>query len=127
MTPASLLRVLEGLAGGTRLLSGSQREQIDDNCLGWDCSIAGQAEYRGEYGGFGVPGSAGLQIFFGILAGTIRAVIAANSNGLPLQTVVQTALQAATHAPSDDHGKPRSGWRRVADGGCRHSEQGLRP
>jgi CubicO group peptidase (beta-lactamase class C family) len=97
MTPASLLRVLEGLISG-RLLSGSQRRLMDDNCLGWDCSIASQAAYRGKYGGSGVPGSAaGLQIFFGILAGTIPVVIAANSNGPPpLQAVVQTALHTAT-------------------------------
>ena len=95
MTPASLLRVLQGLISG-RLLSGSQREQMDDNCLGWDCSIAGQTGYRGKYGG-GCGGSAGLQIFFGILAGTIPVVIATNSNGPPpLQAVVQTALRAAT-------------------------------
>ena len=63
-----------------------------------DCSIASQAGYRGKYGGTFVPGSAaGLQIFFGILAGTIPVVIATNSNGPPpLQAVVQTALHAAT-------------------------------
>jgi CubicO group peptidase (beta-lactamase class C family) len=96
MTPASMLRVLEGLING-RLLSGSQRQLMDDNCLGWDCSIAGQAGYRGKYGGISNSGSAGLQIFFGILAGTIPVVIATNSTGPPpLQAVVQTALRAAT-------------------------------
>jgi len=73
----------------------SQRQLMDGNCLGWDCSIVGQAGYRGKYGGFDVPG-ARLQIFFGILAGTIPVVIATNSTGLPLQTVVPTALRAAT-------------------------------
>jgi hypothetical protein len=95
MTPASLLRVLDGLIND-RLLSGGQRQLMDDNCLGWDCSIAGQPGYRGKYGGFGAPAGAGLQIFSGILAGTIPVVIATNSNGLPLQTVVQTALHTAT-------------------------------
>jgi CubicO group peptidase (beta-lactamase class C family) len=96
MTPLSMLRVLEGLISSNRLLSGSQREQMDDNCLGWDCSIASQPGYRGKYGGC-CGGSAGLQIFFGILAGTIPVVIATNSNGPPpLQAVVQTALRAAT-------------------------------
>jgi CubicO group peptidase (beta-lactamase class C family) len=95
MTPASMLRILEGLISG-KLLAGSQRKLMDDNCLGWDCSIAGQAGYRGKYGGC-CGGSAGLQIFFGILAGTIPVVIATNSTGPPpLQAVVQTALHAAT-------------------------------
>jgi hypothetical protein len=76
--------------------AGSRQQQIDDNCLGWDCSVAGQAGYRGKYDGIGDPGSAGLQILFGILAGTIPVVIATNSNGPALQTVVQTALRTAT-------------------------------
>jgi CubicO group peptidase (beta-lactamase class C family) len=97
MTPASMRRVLEGLISGS-LLSGRQRQQMDDNCLGWDCSGGGQAGYRGKYGGGGDPGSAGLQIFFGILAGTIPVVIATNSNFPLLPAVVQTALRAATSA-----------------------------
>jgi CubicO group peptidase (beta-lactamase class C family) len=97
MTPASMRRVLDGLISGS-LLSGRQRQQMDGNCLGWDCSVTGQASYRGKEGGIGDPGSAGLQIFFGILAGTIPVVVATNSNGPPLETVVQTALLAATSA-----------------------------
>jgi CubicO group peptidase (beta-lactamase class C family) len=97
MTPASMLRVLEGLIND-KLLSGSQLELMDNNCLGWDCSIASQAGYRGKYGGC-CGSSAGLQTFFGVLAGTIPVVIATNSNGPPpLQAVVQTALRAATSA-----------------------------
>jgi hypothetical protein len=76
-------------------MRGVWRQQMDDNCLGWDCSVAGQVGYRGKYGGIGDPGSAGLQIFSGILAGTIPVVIATNSNGPALQTVVQTALRTA--------------------------------
>ena len=97
MTPASMRRVLDGLISGS-LLSSSQRQQMDDNCLGWDCSGGGQAGYRGKYGSGGDPGSAGLQTFFGILAGTIPVVIATNSNTPPLPAVVQTALHAATSA-----------------------------
>ena len=91
-----MLRVLQGLISGS-LLSTSQRQQMDRNCLGWDCSITGQAGYRGKYGGFGPPGGAGLQIFFGILAGTIPVVIATNSDpGKPLFAIVETALRTAT-------------------------------
>jgi CubicO group peptidase (beta-lactamase class C family) len=98
MTPASMRAVLEGLIHG-RLLSTSQRQQMDRNCLGWDCSVAGQAGYRGKTGGPFCDGSACLQIFFGILAGTIPVVIATNSDpGKPLFAIVQTALRAATSA-----------------------------
>ncbi len=51
MTPASMLKVLDGLIHGHRLLSGSQRQQMDGNCLGWDCSLTGTASYVGKYGG----------------------------------------------------------------------------
>ena len=96
MTPASMLRVLQGLISGS-LLSASQRQQMDRNCLGWDCSITSQAGYRGKGGGPFCDGSACLQIFFGILAGTIPVVIATNSDpGKPLFAIVQTALSAAT-------------------------------
>jgi CubicO group peptidase (beta-lactamase class C family) len=97
MTPASMRRVLDGLISGS-LLSSRQRQQMDGNCLGWDCSLTGQVGYRGKEGGIGDPGSAGLQIFFGILAGAIPVVVATSSNGRPLETVVQTALLAATSA-----------------------------
>lgn len=69
------------------------------NCLGWDCSITSQANYRGKDGGI-VDGSAGLQIFFGILAGSLPVVVATNSDpGKPISAIVQTALMAATSPP----------------------------
>jgi CubicO group peptidase (beta-lactamase class C family) len=106
MTPASLLRVLEGIICGS-LLSSSQQQQMDLNCLGWDCSITGQAGYRGKGGGPFCDGSACLQIFFGILAGTIPVVIATNSDpGKPLSAIVQTALSAATTPRSRPAGDP---------------------
>jgi CubicO group peptidase (beta-lactamase class C family) len=98
MTPAGMLRVLQGLISGS-LLSLSQRQQMDRNCLGWDCSFTSQPGYRGKGGGPQCYGSACLQIFFGILAGTIPVVIATNSDpGKPLFVIVQTALRAATSA-----------------------------
>lgn len=96
MTPASMRQVLDGLINGS-LLSSGQRKQMDGSCLGWDCSLGGQAGYRGKSGGPFCDGPACLQIFFGILAGTIPVVIATNSDpGKPLSAVVQTALSAAT-------------------------------
>jgi hypothetical protein len=96
MTPASMRQVLDGLINGS-LLSSGQRKQMDGSCLGWDCSLGGQAGYRGKSGGPFCDGPACLQIFFGILAGTIPVVIATNSDpGKPLFAVVQTALSAAT-------------------------------
>ena len=98
MTPAGLLRVLDGLLSG-HLLSGSQRQQMNDNCLGWDCSVTGQAGYRGKDGDI-FDGSAGLHIFFGILAGTIPVVVVTNSDpGKPISAIIQTALSAATSTP----------------------------
>ena len=102
ITPASMLRVLQGLIHGS-LLSSSQRQQMDSNCLGWDCSITGTASYVGK-GGDSADGSAALHTFFGIIAGTIPVVIVTNSNwgpptphpGEDLTSVVETALSAAT-------------------------------
>jgi hypothetical protein len=99
MTPAGMRRVLEGLISGNTLLPGSQRQQMDDNCLGWDCSITSQGNYRGKEGDI-FDGAASLHIFFGILAGTIPVVVATNSDpGKPISAIVQTALTAATSTP----------------------------
>jgi CubicO group peptidase (beta-lactamase class C family) len=103
MTPASMLRVLDGLIHGHRLLSASQRRQMDGNCLGWDCSLTGTASYVGK-GGDSADGSAALHTFVGIIAGTIPVVVVTNSNlgaashgpGETLTPVVETALSAAT-------------------------------
>ncbi len=96
MTPASMRRVLEGLISGDRLLSSRQRQQMDEDCLGWDCSVADQAGYRGKDGGFS-DRSVGLQTFFGIVAETIPVVVATNSNlGEGISAIVQAALPAAT-------------------------------
>ena len=96
MTPAGMLQVLDGLISGNTLLSSSQRQQMNHNCLGWDCSFTGQAHYRGKDGDI-FDGSAGLHIFFGILAGTIPVVVVTNSDpGKPISAIVQTALMAAT-------------------------------
>ena len=96
MTPASMLRVLEGLISGNSLLSGTQRQQMDGDCLGWDCSVTGQAGYLGKEGDFG-DGPAGLHTFFGILAGTIPVVVAVNSDLVDdISAIVQASLFAAT-------------------------------
>jgi len=103
MTPASMLRILDGLISGHSLLSGSQRRQMDGNCLGWDCSLTGTASYVGKGGDSG-DGSAALHTFFGIIAGTVPVVVVTNSNwgatnpnlGENLTPVVETALFAAT-------------------------------
>ena len=98
MTPASVRRVLDGLISGNSLLSGRQRQQMDDNCLGWDCSVTGQADYRGKEGDFGDE-RVGLHIFFGVLTGTIPVVVVVNSN-LPddISEIVQASLRAVTTA-----------------------------
>jgi hypothetical protein len=69
---------------------------MNGDCLGWDCSFTGQANYRGKDGDI-FDGSAGLHIFFGILAGTIPVVVVTNSDpGKPISAIVQTTLMAAT-------------------------------
>jgi hypothetical protein len=81
MTPASMLRVLDGLISGHSLVSSSQRQQMDGNCLGWDCSLSGTASYVGKGGDFvSRTGTAALHTFFGIIAGTIPVVVVTNSN-----------------------------------------------
>ena len=95
MTPAGVLRVLQGLISGS-LLSASQRQQMDRNCLGWDCSITSQRATGARAAALSATAQRAFKLF-GILAGTIPVVIATNSDpGKPFFAIAQTAVSAAT-------------------------------
>jgi CubicO group peptidase (beta-lactamase class C family) len=102
MTAASIRQVLQGLGSNT-LLSNTQRQAMDEDCLGWDCSTLEQATYRGKDGFAGnASGTAALVAFAGIIAGVLPVVLAANSP--PPDTWFQIVSRAITDATSPNTG-----------------------
>jgi CubicO group peptidase (beta-lactamase class C family) len=78
MSPSSLHLFVTDLISGSKLLSGSQKQLMNNNCLGWDCSVFSQPGYRGKSGSFNVY-NAELSTFVGIFVNEIPVVIVTNS------------------------------------------------
>lgn len=66
------------LASGGKLLSGRQKQLMDKNCLGWDCSVFSQPDYRGKSGNFNLY-NAELSAFVGVFGKKIPVVLVMNS------------------------------------------------
>lgn len=104
MTASDLYRLLLALTGGTTLLTSAQRTSMDANCLGWDCSVQTQNDFRGKNGFLrGGDGKVWLYTFAGVFKGTVPVVVVVNSdtpNGANITSVVAQAFQnAAVPAP----------------------------
>jgi CubicO group peptidase (beta-lactamase class C family) len=78
MSPRSLHLIAADLATGGKLVSASQRQLMNDSCLGWDCSAFLQPNYRGKSGAFNIY-HAELSAFVGIFANRIPVVVVMNS------------------------------------------------
>lgn len=100
MTVGDLYNVMLKLNNGNTLLTAVQRQQMDSNCLGWDCSVLPQFDYVGKSGRLTGPNSNAIWLYtyFGIFKGTVPVVVVINSNspsGLNINTIVDTAFQNA--------------------------------
>ncbi len=100
MTVGDLYKIVLSLNSGNTLLTAAQRQQMDSNCLGWDCSVQNQFDYVGKNGILNGPGNTvWLYTYFGIFKGTVPVVVVINSDspsGLNINTIVPNAFQNAT-------------------------------
>jgi CubicO group peptidase (beta-lactamase class C family) len=99
LSASDLFRVVESLIHDTKLLTKAQKRQMDEACLGWDCSVSRQGDFRGKNGiwyfGNGVSG----QTFVGILKGKLGVVVLTNSQPPGnVSSVVLKAFQAASYS-----------------------------
>jgi CubicO group peptidase (beta-lactamase class C family) len=95
---SDIRRVLVGLITG-KLLTAGQRREMDDGCLGWDCSVvADQTDWRGKAGAL-AAGAATLNTYAAIAPGSLPVVIVINSPPrTDLETIVADSLaRAAIH------------------------------
>lgn len=95
MSPASLHLFVTDLVSGSKLLSGSQKQLMNNNCLGWDCSVFSQPSYRGKSGAFSVH-NAELSTFVGIFVNEIPVVVVTNSRppGPPSEIAYESFVMA---------------------------------
>jgi CubicO group peptidase (beta-lactamase class C family) len=99
MTAGDLYRFLLSLTSGNTLLSDAQKKMMNDNCLGWDCSVQVQNDFRGKNGILlGTPNKVWLYTFFGIFKENVPVVVVVNSdtpNSANITSVVVKAFQDA--------------------------------
>ncbi len=105
LTASDLFKVVESLIHDTRLLTKAQKRQMNEDCLGWDCSVTGQSGFRGKNGiwffGNGVSG----QSFVGIFKDKLGVVLLINSQ--PPGNITSVVLKAFKDASySFDRGGP---------------------
>jgi CubicO group peptidase (beta-lactamase class C family) len=97
LTPTGLLRILTALIDTDTLLSKEQRQLMNDDCLGWDCSTDGRTP--GLVGKLGVDGvrPAALLTDFDIVKDRLPVVVVITSDpGLEKRFLIQNALRAST-------------------------------
>ena len=69
---------------------------MNDDCLGWDCSVTDQSGFRAKDGYFEAP-PAVMMISFAIVKGSLPLVIVVNSPpGQDLHSVLVNAISGAT-------------------------------
>ena len=99
MSVADLYKVLLSIDSGNTLLTDAQKQQMNANCLGWDCSVQTQTDFVGKNGILkGTATTVWLYTFFGIFKGTVPVVVVLNSdtpNGANITSVVVKAFQDA--------------------------------
>jgi hypothetical protein len=81
---------------------------MDASCLGWDCSVGTQTDYRGKNGILrGSDNQVWLYTFAGVFKGTVPVVVVVNSdtpNGANIASVVAQAFQNAAVPARESNG-----------------------
>jgi CubicO group peptidase (beta-lactamase class C family) len=96
ISPASMLRILTGLLDTNNLLTAEQKALMNDDCLGWDCSVVSQNGFRAKDGYFDIPPAA-MMVSFVIIKGSLPVVVVVNSPpGQDLHSVLVNAMNGAT-------------------------------
>jgi CubicO group peptidase (beta-lactamase class C family) len=97
LSASDLFKVLESLIHNNILLTKSQKKQMDQDCLGWDCSVQPQGGYRGKNGALFYGNDISEQTFVGIFKGKLGVVLLINSRPpTNITGVVLKAFSAAT-------------------------------
>ncbi len=99
LTASDLIKIVQSLIHDNTLLTKAQKKQMDQDCLGWDCSVMSQSDYRGKNGGLFYGNGIVEQTFIGIFKGKLGVVLLINSQPPGSITgVVVKAFSAAAYS-----------------------------
>jgi CubicO group peptidase (beta-lactamase class C family) len=96
LTASDLFKILLSLTSDNRLLTDAQKTLMNSDCLGWDCSVQTQTNFRGKNGLLLYNNNVNLQTFVGIFKGKVIAIVLTNSNpGANITGIVANAFNNA--------------------------------
>ena len=98
-----LYKISLDLLSGNKLLTNSEKAEMNADCLGWDCSVGPQKDFIGKNGGFAYDYDINKQThtyaistFIGIFKGSVPLVLIFNSAlGENITGVVTKAFRSA--------------------------------
>lgn len=109
LSASDLFKVVTSLIHDNRLLSKAQKRQMDEDCLGWDCSVTAQGDFRGKNGIWFYGNGASNQAFMGIFQGKVGVVVVTNSQPPGnINSIVSKAFHDASS--SFRRGAARPAW-----------------
>ncbi len=100
LSASDLFKIVQSLIRNNVLLTKKQKKQMNDDCLGWDCSVTAQADYRGKDGAL-LYGNVSEQTFIGIFKGKVGVVLLMNSH--PPVNISSVVLKAFKDAAQPFH------------------------
>ncbi len=110
LSASDLFKVVESLIHDNILLTKAQKKQMDDDCLGWDCSVNSQADYSGKNGILFYGAGISDQTFIGIFKGKLGVVLLINCR--PPTNITGVVLKAFKDASFSFHAGPTPPWGR---------------
>jgi CubicO group peptidase (beta-lactamase class C family) len=111
LSGSDLFKIVESLIHDNALLNKAQKKQMDQDCLGWDCSVMSQSDYRGKNGVLFYGNGVEDQTFIGIFKGKLGVVLLINSK--PPTNITGVLLKAFSAAAYPFHrGGPAPAWDR---------------
>lgn len=86
LTTEDLYKIMMDLMSGNKLLTNSEKAQMNSDCLGWDCSVGPEVDFVGKngilhyiYTNNNQTHDYWLETFFGIFKGKVPVVLLVNS------------------------------------------------
>jgi CubicO group peptidase (beta-lactamase class C family) len=108
LTASDLFKVVQSLVHDNTLLTKAQKKRMNQDCLGWDCSVAVQTDYRCKNGALLYGNSISEQTFIGIFKDKLGVVLLINSQ--PPSNITSVVVKAFNDAAHPFHTRAAPAW-----------------